>query len=78
MSLICNNGVDIPELLPSEPCKGDYVSTACVAQSGAITALNLPANSTQQQINTAFVLALQNLLNQIEELTARVEVLETP
>jgi len=71
-------GTNIPELLQSEPCNGEYISTACIAQNGAITALNLPANSTQQQINTAFVLALQNLLNQIEELTARVELLETP
>jgi len=77
MSLICNNGVNIPELI-LEPCKGENISTACVSSPVSITALNLPANSTQQQINTAFVLALQNLLNQIEELTARVEVLETP
>ena len=74
----CNNGISIPSLGISPCPDGIYHSDKCIIHSGAITALNLPANSTQQQINTAFVLALQNLLNQIEELTARVEVLETP
>jgi hypothetical protein len=76
MSITCNDGVDIPTLI-SEPCNGEYISTACITSPVSIIALNLPINATQQQINNALVLVVQNLLQQIVELTTRIEVLET-
>lgn len=76
-SILCPNGVDIPEL-SSENCDGIYTSTNCIVQAGAITALGLPANSTQTQINTAVVLALAYKQELIDDLIARVEALETP
>mgnify|MGYP006349048743 FL=1 len=78
MSDLCYTGTTVPLELIEEPCNGNYTSTACISSPVAITALNLPANATQLQINTALVLAIQNLSNQIEELTARVIELETP
>jgi hypothetical protein len=78
MSDLCYQGTTVPLELIEEPCNGDYTSTACISSPVAITALNLPVNATQQQINNALVLAIQNLSNQIAELTARVVELETP
>ena len=78
MSDLCYTGTTVPLELIEEPCNGSYTSTACISSPVAITALNLPTNSTQQQINNALVLAIQNLSNQITELTARVVELETP
>jgi len=73
----CNSGTSIPDLSP-ETCNGVYTSTNCIVQAGAITALGLPANSTQTQINTALVLALAYKQELIDDLIARVEALETP
>ena len=78
MSDLCYTGTTVPLELLEEPCGGNYTSTSCVSSPVAITALNLPVNATQLQINTALVLVVQNLSNQITELTARVVELETP
>jgi len=60
---------NIPELnLLEDPCEGVKKSTNCVIQATAIPPLNLPPNSTQTQINSALVLALQSALLRIEQL----------
>lgn len=71
-------GTNIPELLQSEPCDGIYTSDSCIIHPQAITALNLPVNSSLNTIITALVLGLQYKEEQIQELIARIEVLETP
>lgn len=49
-------------------CEGTYISTLCVTHPTAITALSLPANATQSQINNALVVALINALDRITAL----------
>jgi hypothetical protein len=71
------NTISIPEL-ESEPCNGEYFSTQCVIHAPALSSLNLPANSPQSDINTAFLLVLTNLNEQIAALQERVTTLENP
>jgi hypothetical protein len=60
---------NIPELdLEADPCGGERTSTDCVVQAAAITALNLPTNSTQTQINSAIVVSLSSLAARITAL----------
>jgi hypothetical protein len=63
----CNSGISIPEL-SADPCHGETKSTECIIHKDAITLLDLPPNSTQAEINNAFVLAINSLLLRIEEL----------
>ena len=74
----CLTGTNVPTLLSAEPCGGEYTSTACIVNPGAISYLNLPANSTQQTINSALINALIFKDQTIAELTARILILETP
>ena len=63
---------NIPELnQEADPCGGVKTNTDCVAQTAAITALDLPANSTQTQINEKIVISLSSL-------AARITALENP
>jgi hypothetical protein len=78
MNIICNNGVDIPNILQTETCNGEYKSTQCIIHPTAISYLNLPINSSQQTINNAFILALQYKDEVILALTERIEALEAP
>ena len=73
----CNNGIVIPSLLPTDPCNGETKNSACVIHTDAITLLDLPINSTQEEINNAFVLAISSLLNRVELLETRVDDLES-
>lgn len=75
MSTICNNGTNVPEL-ENEICNGAYISTQCIVNIPALSYLNLPANSSQQVINNAFILALQYKDEQITQLIERIETLE--
>ena len=59
----------------NDPCLGDKKSTKCVLDENAFIELNLPANSTQEEINAALYQALQaqvlvneNQQTQIDEL----------
>lgn len=72
----CLTGTNIPTLLPTEPCDGEYTSTACIVNPGAISYLNLPANSTQQTINSALINALMAKDATIFELESRILILE--
>jgi hypothetical protein len=63
---------NIPELnIVVDPCGGDKPSTNCIIHAELISMLNLPANSTQTQINAAIVAKLVDL----EE---RITLLENP
>jgi len=57
-------------------CGGTYISTSCIATPNAITFLNLPAESTQSDINSALVVQLVQLSNKIIILQNRVTALE--
>lgn len=80
----CNDSIVVP-ILPSDPCNGKTIKAGCVIDSNAYTLLEITANSTQQEINVALVLALNaaNTINNaqqlvIEDLEARIEALENP
>lgn len=60
------------------PCDGEYISTECSLSPTAISYLGIQVGDSQALINTRIVLALQNLLDQIEDLQTRVTDLETP
>jgi hypothetical protein len=72
----CLTGTNVPTLLPTEPCGGEYLPTACIVNPGAISYLNLPANSTQQTINSALINALMAKDVTIFELESRILILE--
>lgn len=75
MSDLCQNGTTIPTLT-EEICSGVYTSDNCIIHSEAITALNLPVNSSVRVILNALVLAIQYKEEQIQTLTERIEALE--
>lgn len=69
----------------NDPCNGDMKSTSCLVHTDAIAYLGLPANSTQEDINTALVLSLQDTRIRLElaettiaDLEQRVFDLENP
>lgn len=77
------NIAEVP--LVTDTCEGKLTSTTCVIHETAITYLDLPANATQEEINNALVLSLQDTRNrlataeeQILDLESRVEALENP
>ena len=79
----CNDSI-VPVQITDE-CLGERIKTGCVVSPTAYTLLDLPANSTQQEINVALVLALNaaNTINNaqqlvIEDLEERIEALENP
>lgn len=76
MSLKCQEGVSIPNILPSEPCEGIYTSSNCIIFPTAIVSLDLPENSLLSAVINALVSV--NIANRalIDSLTARVEALE--
>ena len=57
-------------------CNGVYTSTSCIATPTPITFLNLPAESTQSEINAALVVQMVQVLNKIIILQNRVTALE--
>ncbi len=66
-----------------DDCGGKTVKAGCVIDSNAYTLLEISANSTQQEINIALVLALNaanTRLNALEllvvDLEERLEILE--
>ena len=80
----CFNGITSPQTITDE-CNGIYTSTSCIQSPNANTTLSLPAGATQTEINGALTTALiykeqqiQNLILLIEDLTTRIEILETP
>jgi len=80
----CLNYITAPEL-PTDPCNGKTINSTCVISTNAYTLLDLPANSTQEQINNALVLALNSALTTnnaqqliIDDLELRIVALETP
>jgi hypothetical protein len=79
----CTTNITIEQT--TDPCNGKRVSTECVIQEDAIPSLFLEPNSTQEEVNSAFVLAITSLINRVEDLesqvsdlTARILVLEQP
>lgn len=77
MSTNCNISTTVvPDNTPLE-CD-QYYLTKCVIHPAALAFLGLPANSTQEQINTAILMALINMNNKIIQLQNRVDALENP
>ena len=75
MSILCPNGISIPQL-PTEECGGIYTSDSCIAHESSIVSLGLPANSSLETIVNTLVIALLYKEEQIQSLTARIEALE--
>lgn len=55
----------------------EFLSDTCVIRAAAIEYLELPANSTQNQVTTALVASLENARNRIAVLEGIVEDFET-
>ena len=62
----CTTNIVIQQI--EDPCQGETKNSACIIHTDPITLLDLPANSTQEEINNAFVLAISSLMNRVEEL----------
>lgn len=58
-------------------CPDGYTADGCVIRIDEIEYLELPANSTQNQITTALVASLENARNRIAVLEGIVEDFET-
>ena len=71
--MITNCEGNIPANLTTDPCKGKRYSTGCVIHPTAISILELPSDSTQEEINNALFLALQSALDRITLLEGRIE-----
>lgn len=71
----CYQGIDIPEQI-QEPCGNTYISTNCVSIPGSLIYLDIPSGSSQTEVNNKIMLALQSSYQAIQELTARVIILE--
>jgi hypothetical protein len=72
----CYEGIiALPQI--QAPCGGNFTSTDCVQTPIANLTLNLASGATQTQINNALTTALVYKQQQIEELIARIVVLET-
>jgi len=69
------NTTVIPDNSPLD-CDGIITSTTCIAHPTAISFLNLPAESTQAQINSALTTALVAAYSRILALENRVTTLE--
>lgn len=76
MSLICNEGITVPNLTESPCPDGVFYSTSCVVHESAIVSLDLPENSLLSAVINALVSV--NIANRalIDSLTARVEASE--
>ena len=72
----CKNGIEVPILFPTDFCKGQKTSTRCIVNQDAITLLQLPPNSTQEEVNNAMVIAIASLINRVVSLEAEVEDLK--
>lgn len=68
----CDDQIFTPTNSAEIPCDGDFRSTECVLTPTALPYLNITANSTQAQINTALILALQALTARVEELENQI------
>jgi TolA-binding protein len=66
----CTTNITIEQT--TDPCNGKRVSTECVIQEDAIPSLFLEPNSTQEEVNSAFVLAVTSLINRVEDLESQV------
>ncbi len=71
----CYQGIAIPSPI-EEPCGNSYMSTNCVNTPEQIIYLGLPAGTSQTVINSNLVAALQTANQLIQDLTARIEILE--
>jgi hypothetical protein len=68
MSNICYTGINIPEP-QEEDCSGNYTKLQCVYSPIAIPSLSLPANTKLTEIVEALLQKIEDLQNQINELT---------
>jgi hypothetical protein len=74
----CNTGITIPNLLPTEPCNGNYISTDCIASPNANSALDLPIGATQTQTNAAITAAILHKEEQIQSIITEINNTTSP
>lgn len=67
----CN--LNTPTVFESDPCNGEVKSAACVRDSSLYSELGLTANATQQEINQALYLAVQNLKATVVNLQSQID-----
>lgn len=60
----CKQTTNTPINQEEDPCGGTHVSTECIVEPSALPELDLPANSTQQEVNLALQTGLYTVLNQ--------------
>jgi phage-related minor tail protein len=79
----CYEGIVAQPQIPNT-CNGNITSTDCIASPVANVTLDLPEGASQTQINNALTTALvykqqqiEELIDLIEDLTARIVILET-
>jgi len=68
----CNTGISIPTL-SEDNCGGKTTSTKCVIHEEQISLLEIPANSTQEIINNAIMVALSSLQTRVTSLEEALE-----
>ncbi len=61
----CYQGIDIPVQI-QEPCGNTYISTNCVTIPESLIYLDLPAGSSQTEVNENIILALQAISGEEE------------
>lgn len=71
----CITNIEIQQT--TDPCNGKQTSSKCIINEDAITLLDLPENSTQEEVNNALVLAINSLINRVELLETIVADLES-
>ena len=69
------NNINIPTPLV-EPCGGYYISTSCVSTPNSLTYLDLPAGSSQTQVNESLVTALNQKEQQIQSISTDLYALD--
>ena len=67
----CTTNITIEQT--TDFCNGKTMSTKCLINESAIPSLFLEPNSTQEEVNNAFVLAINSLINRVELLETQVE-----
>lgn len=69
MSINCNNGIVIPDLIV-DICNGETKNSDCIIFNNAITYLGLTPNSNLTQVVSALLLSLKDARDRIELLEA--------
>lgn len=67
---------EVPNL--PDPCEGRTAYTTCIIHPTALTYLNLPVNSTQEQLNNALLASLIDTRQRLALAEQAIIALQTP